>query len=848
MKKLFNLSWIPKFLSFKPALSHSFPAFAKATAGTAIVGKIDGVSMKKLEERRHATKHQKSGLSPRTGSSCPGVFVENVRFNLSRSKLFILSAIFLLHVFQMTYAREHESSQTSVYLVDFKFEKRDLKDILNEFAQLRGINILYSSTAQLNAKVTFDAGKKITFMKAWEFLLMMLEQAGFSLINQGKDMYALVGSDLVGTTPLPIYINSDADELPLTQERIRYIYYFKNISLTNQQNDLSTVLKNFFDTKNVNQQLIFDTNFNAMIVTAKSEIIKAVMKFVDVFDQAGEKQVADVFDLQYANSTEVAKILTDLIAGQDTAKSKTAQKPAGAVDLSAVFSPGTRVVSLFSSLSSGYGSTSTADYGNTLVILGKKTDVQQVKKFIQEHLDVPIEQGKSFFHVVELQWLSASALTSILQDLITPPGGSGQSTNVSLSNLSFDPQVKIVPEAISQGLSPSTDLSQPLASGVSNNVQRGSNKIIVAATNKDWIRIEEVIKKLDIPQKQVVIEALILDLSLVFTHKLASQIRTNGLSSSIFPKNMQAQAAMLLPAIPSGDLDPLSSGGFSPSGVGPTGLEGDLSKLLEIIAPLGSDDQSANSTFFMIGDKQSSNGIWAFFQLLALHASSKTISRAFVIAQNNMPAVVTNNITKRLPGKLTAGVTATISYQTVAAPVTISFTPLISANDIVNLQIQVDATYWQDPTGPISGTSSNREIQTNFSMKDGQVAILGGLTKNQIDISFNGVPFFSKIPIIGPLFFSNKRHTEDKVKLFIIVRTTVTKPRHDGGMGKVTRRMAAVTNHLLQEDDGDDDLFSSIKDPISRWIFDEGETFRNTQTDMPLKDLFMRGHSTVNFL
>ena len=71
---------------------------------------------------------------------------------------------------------QQESTQTSVYLVDFKFEKRDLKDILNEFAQLRGINILYASTTQLQAKVTFDAGQKITFMKAWELLLMMLEQ------------------------------------------------------------------------------------------------------------------------------------------------------------------------------------------------------------------------------------------------------------------------------------------------------------------------------------------------------------------------------------------------------------------------------------------------------------------------------------------------------------------------------------------------------------------------------------------------------------------------------------------------------------------------------------------------
>ncbi len=133
-------------------------------------------------------------------------------------------------------------------------------------------------------------------------------------------------------------------------------------------------------------------------------------------------------------------------------------------------------------------------------------------------------------------------------------------------------------------------------------------------------------------------------------------------------------------------------------------------------------------------------------------------------------------------------------------------------------------------------------------MKDGQVAILGGLTKNQIEVSFNGVPFFSKIPILGPLLFSNKKHTEDKVKLFMIVRTTITKPRHKGGMGKVTRRMANVANHMLEEDDGDDDLFSSIKDPISRWIFDEGSSLLHQNESLPVTDFFQKGHSTVNYI
>ncbi len=748
-----------------------------------------------------------------------------------------LCAAFLLLTCPAVYAHESgDSSQHSVYLIDFKFEKRDLKDILNEFAQLRGVNILYSSTTQLNSKVTFDAGKKITFMKAWELLLMMIEQAGFSLVNQGKDLYTLIPAEGVGNSPLPVYMNVHIDELPQTAERIRYVYHFKNISLTNQQADITNVVKNFFDQKTINQQLLFDPNFNAMIITAKGETIKAVMQFINIFDQAGEKQIAEVINLKYANAKEVEAIFTDIINGQDGSnKTKTAQKPTAAVDSNTLFSPATKVKSLFGNLA--YGQGSAAVYPNSLAIIGKKSDVDHVKQFIMKTLDVPLEQGLSFYHVVDLQWISADAAATILNALKSPPSGSGQSTSTNLSNLAFDPSIQIVPEAITKGVSPSGDMTQPLANGVQNIVQRGSNKLIIAAAHKDWARLHEVIKKIDIPQKQVIIEALVLDLSLLFTHKLATQIRTTGLVNSIFPKNMQAQAAMLLPAILSNDGSAAASS---------TSLNGDLSKILGIIDIPGAETQSNSSTIVMVGDAKNTNGIWAFFQILALHASTKTVSRVFVTARNNQPAVVSNSITKRLPGKLTAGVTATVSYQTVSAPVDISFTPLISGDDIINLQIMVNATYWNDPTGPISGTSTNRLLQTNFSLKDGQVAVLGGLTRDQSQVTFRGVPFLSKIPILGPLLFSNKLHRQDKNKLVMVVKVSKVKPLNDGGMGKITRRMAKVANHLLDGAADDEELFSSIKDPISRWIFNEDDPVSQFGKDLSV-DTLLKRHQSLRF-
>ena len=743
----------------------------------------------------------------------------------SKCSMYMLTMMLLLSC-NMTYCDDKKSD--SIHLVDFRFDKRDLKDILNEFAQLRGINILYSSTAQLNAKVTFDAGKKITFLKAWDFLLMMLEQAGFSLVNQGQDLYALIAIDNVHTNPLPTYINVEPAELPLSQERIRYIYYFKNINVSTQQADITTVLKNFFDTKVFPQQFILDQNFNALILTAKSEMVKTIMKLVDVFDQPGEAQSIEIFQLKYANANEVASILTDqLISGQGSSKSSKGMsaKSSAPQDGSAMFSSTTRVISLFPA-TSALGTSSATSSSNSIVIFGKKNDIEMVRNFIKQHLDVPLEQGKSFFHIVELQWIQASTLTDVLNNLVKPSSGSGQSTSVSLSDLAFDPQIQIVPESVTQGLGQSQGDNASLASGgTANTLSRGSNKVIIAATNKDWGRIEEVIKKIDIPQKQVILEVLILDLSLLFTHKIASQVRTNSLTASIFPKTVQAQAAMLVNAVTTPSSNP-----------GDISLQADLSNILGLFSG-GATDQTVDSTVIMLGSKQNTNGIWAFFQLLALHQTTKTISRAFVIAQNNQPAVITSSITKRLKGKLTAGVTATISYQTVSAPVTVNITPLISSNDIVNLQMDVQATYWDDPSNGDSGTAQNRDISTNFSMHEGQVAVLGCLTKDQIDTIYNGVTFLEKIPLVN-LFFTNRSKTEDKTKLFMIIKPTIIKPIRNG-MGKVTRRMAAVTDHLLHDDDAE--LFSSLKDPISHWVFDDNSSMVNN--GLPLHDLFMKHHN-----
>jgi general secretion pathway protein D len=88
---------------------------------------------------------------------------------------------------------------------------------------------------------------------------------------------------------------------------------------------------------------------------------------------------------------------------------------------------------------------------------------------------------------------------------------------------------------------------------------------------------------------------------------------------------------------------------------------------------------------------------------------------------------------------------------------------------------------------------STREAVTRVLVKDGQTIVLGGLRDQQRDARSGGVPVLSSIPLIGGLFGSSSRRTnETELYLFLtprILRTdadadSVTAPRLQRGGGR----------------------------------------------------------------
>ena len=129
-----------------------------------------------------------------------------------------------------------------------------------------------------------------------------------------------------------------------------------------------------------------------------------------------------------------------------------------------------------------------------------------------------------------------------------------------------------------------------------------------------------------------------------------------------------------------------------------------------------------------------------------------------------------------------------IQYRDVGTKLTVR--PTINQDGYVSLLIQQEINQATSELAFDAPVISTREAVTRVLVKDGQTIVLGGLRDQQRDVTSGGVPILSGIPLIGGLFGSSSRRTnETELYLFLtprILRTdadadSVTVPRLQRG-------------------------------------------------------------------
>jgi len=405
-----------------------------------------------------------------------------------------------------------------------------------------------------------------------------------------------------------------------------------------------------------------------------------------------------------------------------------------------------------------------------LVVTPQAAYLDEAKKWI-ERLDKGGEGSGVRFYVYQVQNSRAERIGPLLQQAFSgrvqqqaaagpPTLAPGTPAGTIVSPPAFQSQLSTPPAtpATTAATNAATAVQAAAAAravtsgdgiGVIRNIQvvsdKDNNTILIVATPTEYSVIEAALKKLDVPQRQVVIEVTIAEVT------LTDQIDLG--------------------------VDWLFKGG-APSGRGSGG------NFNGIISPINPAVPTANPTLslaqgftYLINNLNFPGGLQAALHLLDSYGNAKVISNPHVSALDNQKATI--KVGNRIPinqqtfvGTGTVGVgtnAVTTTSQYIDTGVLLQVTPHINACGLVTLEVSAEVSTPGTTTDPTLAPPINtRSVQTLVAVPSGETLVMGGLITEDKENSSNGLPLISRIPGLGGLFGSQKlNNNRTELVLFI---------------------------------------------------------------------------------
>lgn len=701
-------------------------------------------------------------------------------------------------------------------LFSFYFDNEDLIDIINFLAAEKEINVVLPMDANaITVKVTLHLEEKITLDEAWDILYTLLDIAGYSMIAKEQTYNIVKTTRDVSREALPLYIVKP-DELPDSDKRIRYLYYFSNIKIPENPNEgtseIFALVKEILPGETTIPGMApsvyrLDAQTNSLLITDKANNIKALMKIITALDQAESQEKPAIIQLRYVPADIIANLFTENIlksAGDINQIRLGIRTPNNSTYFKKV-----RIVPDMRT--------------NRLIVFGRAQAVERVRDFIHKYVDVELESGKSILHTYQLQYLDAKSFEVVLRRIVDSArvGGTEQSRagapTVGGAERSFG-EVLIradQPETISG--------EQP------GGAYRGSNTLIIAARNDDYEHIKKIIEVLDIPQPQVIIEVLIADLTLQDIASLGSSIR-NPLGLGL-PNNVNFQSAQATDFLTNSVDNPttiqadLLRRAFNTGGTLTSACDlpipGDPCFSAARFATLG----TAQGTAILSVSDPATGQTWGIGEIRKFLDSRKVLSHPHLITTNNQKAEIRIEEQRfaRDQGSGSSGGTTTQTRKWIPAELSVTITPRISSADVVNLNVIVNINQFTTPAsafsniGIDSASTANqvaRNVTTQANVRSGNILALGGLMRVDTTVEQLETPLLGKIPIIGWLF-KDRTNTINKNNLTVFICPTIVMPRVRGGVGEYTKNHVQLAKSYSRESM----VFDNLRDPITRWFF-----------------------------
>ena len=419
---------------------------------------------------------------------------------------------------------------------------------------------------------------------------------------------------------------------------------------------------------------------------------------------------------------------------------------------------------------------------NSLVLRGNPALVQRAVKMAMD-LDARAERNGDVA-VVRLQHASAEQLLPVLQQLI------GQSPDAVPTNGTTPAQPQLLAAGATQNDPANAQVISP-ASGRRPVIVRypGANSLIIHADPDTQRTLLEVIRQLDVRREQVLVEALVVEISDEAAKTLGTQLLLAGKDGNV-PIGV-TQFNSTDPGIVS-----LAGGLLANRNRDQEGEDGDsvadLARQAAAQSLLG-----LSGGLLGFGGESNDRLFGVIINAVKSDARSNLLSTPSILTLDNEEAYIL--VGQEVP--VTTGEVLssnnnnpfrTIDRQDVGIRLTVK--PQINSGGGVTLSIKQEAS---SVSGTVSGNSdelvlNKREIETSVVVDDGAMVALGGLLDHNGSHRSDRIPLLGDIPVVGALFRSNTR-SSTRTNLMVFLRPTVIRNADDA------RRNAAQRYGYLRD-------------------------------------------------
>ncbi len=661
-------------------------------------------------------------------------------------------------------------------LVRMDFQNVEIPTLVKFISEITGRNFVLDE--QVKGRVSIVSPSEITVAEAERVFESVLQVKGFTVVDTGP-VTKIVPLKDARQSSLPSRAGEDAGS---------DIFVTRLVPLTHvDANAVADLLQPLVSRDGLVSAY---GPTNSLIVVDSGANIERLMVILQDIDVPGQERTVAVVPLRHAFAADIAKILEEATAQDDAAglRGRTTTVATGTQAASSKTPAGKlRIVPELRS--------------NSLVVIGSPFEIREVRNLI-DRLDIPMPRGTGRIQVMRLRYADAVELVQVLADLLgiavnTPlrqalPGRSvtegggrfgsgrndmGQSFGRSvLSNAAAGGMGGMGgrrPANAAAGLAGGMGGAGGLSAGGSGAVEFESevrvtadpatNSLVISAAPQDFALVEEVVRELDVPRKQVLVEAILFEITMSKARELGVELQGGA----------QAGDAILLGRSNFKNLGTLTNAIAT----------GDVSGLSSITGALGA--AISKQTIKLADGTEIPAGI-ALVEALEADSDINVLSAPNILTTDNEEAeiVVGQNVpfvTSRSTNETNlANTFSQVDRRDVG--ITLRLTPQITEGDQVRLFLfeEVSALVETSETQllQLGPTTTVRSATTTVVVNDGETIAIGGLISDRLTSAESGVPWLMDVPGLGFLFsFESKK--KEKVNLIILLTPRIVNDARD---------------------------------------------------------------------